>query len=113
VISIGPILAVPGMREAIAEAGAPVLAVSPYVAGEVVKGPTDAFMAAVGRPSTAAGVASLYEGLIEGMVCDRDDPDPPPEGIEVLAVATLMEGAPGRRSLAERALELASSLHRG
>ena len=50
VISIGPILAVPGMREAIAASPAPVVAVSPYVAGEVVKGPTDRFMQALGRP---------------------------------------------------------------
>ena len=68
VISIGPILSIGPLREAIAAAAAPVVAVSPYVAGQVVKGPTDLFMAAVGRPSTAAGVASLYEGLIDGMV---------------------------------------------
>jgi LPPG:FO 2-phospho-L-lactate transferase len=110
VISIGPILAVPGMREAIADSGAPVVAVSPYVAGEVVKGPTDAFMAAVRRPSTAAGIASLYEGVIDGIVCDAGDPDPPPHGLEVLSCPTLMEGAPGRRALAERALELAGSV---
>ena len=51
VISIGPILAVPGMREAIAASPAPVVAVSPFVAGEVVKGPTDRFMRALGRPT--------------------------------------------------------------
>jgi LPPG:FO 2-phospho-L-lactate transferase len=112
VISIGPILAVAALREAIAAADAPVIAVSPYVAGEVVKGPTDAFMQAIGRPSTAAGVASLYEGLIEGMVCDRDDPDDPPAGIEVLSCPTLMEGERGRRALAERALELAEGIPR-
>ena len=50
VISIGPILAVPGMREAIAASAAPVVAVSPYVAGEVVKGPTDRFMAGARPP---------------------------------------------------------------
>jgi LPPG:FO 2-phospho-L-lactate transferase len=110
VISIGPILAVPGMREAIAGSGAPVLAVSPYVAGEVVKGPTDVFMAAIGRPSTAAGVASLYEGVIAGMVCDEGDPDPPPEGLEVLRCPTLMDGADGRIAVAERTLELAAAL---
>src|SRR6478609_5627055 len=66
VISIGPILAVPGMREAIAASPAPVIAVSPYVAGEVVKGPTDAFVAAAGRPLSAAGIASMYQGLIDG-----------------------------------------------
>jgi LPPG:FO 2-phospho-L-lactate transferase len=110
VISIGPILAIAALREAIAGAAAPVVAVSPYVAGEVVKGPTDAFMRAIGRPSTAAGVASLYEGLIEGIVCDQDDPDEPPAGLEVLACPTLMEGAPGRRRLAERTLELAERI---
>lgn len=107
VISVGPILAVPGLREAISESGAAVTAVSPYVAGEVVKGPTDAFMRAVNRPTTAAGVASLYAGLIDRMVCDEDDPDPPPDGVEVLACPTLMEGAEGRRALAEHTLKFA------
>lgn len=110
VISIGPILSVPGMREALAASGAPIVAVSPYVAGEVVKGPTDAFMAGLGRPSTAAGVASLYAGLIGGMVCDQGDPDPPPEKVEVLCRPTLMEGEAGRRALAEASLSLAASL---
>jgi LPPG:FO 2-phospho-L-lactate transferase len=110
VISIGPVLSVPGMREAIAEAGAPVVGVSPLVAGHAVKGPTEKFMAAVRRRVTAAGVASLYEGVIEAMVVDSGDPDPPPEGIEVLSCPTLMEGAEGRRRLAERVLEFAQSL---
>jgi LPPG:FO 2-phospho-L-lactate transferase len=110
VISIGPILAIPGLREAIAAAGVPVIAVSPYVGGEVVKGPTDAFMRAIGRPSNAAGAASLYEGLIAGMVCDPGDPDPPPEGLRVLSCPTLMADADGRRALAERTLEFAASL---
>jgi LPPG:FO 2-phospho-L-lactate transferase len=110
VISIGPILAVPGLREAIARAGAPVIAVSPYVAGKVIKGPTHAFMRAIGRPSTAAGTASLYEGLVEAMVCDPDDPDPPPEGVRVLPCPTLMADRDGRRGLAERTLEFAASL---
>jgi LPPG:FO 2-phospho-L-lactate transferase len=110
VISIGPILAMPALRDAIAAATAPVVAVSPYVAGEVVKGPTDLFMRAVGRPSTAAGVASLYEGLIDGMVADAGDPDPPPGNLRVLRCATLMEGSEGRRSLAERTLEFVLTL---
>jgi len=110
VISIGPILALPGMREAIAESGVPVVAVSPYVAGEVVKGPTERFMAAVGRPSTAAGVASLYAGLIDAMIVDEGDPDPPPEEIPTLATAALMEGAAGRARLARIVLDYASDL---
>ena len=110
VISIGPILAVPGMREAIAASPAPVIAVSPYVAGTVVKGPTDRFMAGIGRPSTAAGVASLYAGLVEAMVVDDGDPDPPPAGLLTLSVPTLMEDADGRSRLARTVLNYANGL---
>jgi LPPG:FO 2-phospho-L-lactate transferase len=113
VISIGPILSIGPLRKAISAADAPVVAVSPYVAGQVVKGPTDLFMRTVGRPSTAAGVASLYEGVVDGMVCDGEDPDPPPEGMQVLSCPTLMEGPEGRRALAERTLEFASTLRTG
>ncbi len=113
VISIGPILAVPGMREAIAASGAPVVAVSPYVAGEVVKGPTERFMDAVGRPSTAAGVASLYAGLIGAMVVDEGDTDPPPSEIPTLAAPTLMDGAAARVRLARVVLDYAAKLAAG
>jgi LPPG:FO 2-phospho-L-lactate transferase len=110
VISIGPILAVPGIRDAIAASPAPVVAVSPYVAGEVVKGPTDRFMQALGRPCTAAGVASLYAGLVDGMIVDQGDPDPPPTEIGTQAAATLMEGASGRARLARIVLDYADTL---
>jgi len=110
VISIGPILALPGVREAITAAPAPVVAVSPYVAGQVVKGPTDRFMAAVGRPSTAAGVASLYAGLIDAMVVDEGDPDPPPDEVPTLVTRTLMEGPEGRAALARTVLDFAEDL---
>ena len=110
VISIGPILAVPGMRDAIAASPAPVVAVSPYVAGAVVKGPTDRFMQALNRPTTAAGVASLYAGLIDGMVVDEDDPDPPPVEVATIAAATLMEGPSGRARVARIVLDYATSL---
>jgi LPPG:FO 2-phospho-L-lactate transferase len=113
VISIGPILAVPGMRRAIADSRAPVVAVSPYVAGEVVKGPTERFMTALGRPSTAAGVASLYSGLIDAMVVDEDDPDPPPTALPSRAAPTLMDGAAARARLARIVLEYAESLADG
>jgi LPPG:FO 2-phospho-L-lactate transferase len=110
VISIGPIVSMPVVRGAMAKSRAPVVAVSPYVAGQVLKGPTDIFMRAIGRQSTAAGAASLYEGLIDGMVCDPEDPDPPPKGVRVMSCPTLMEGRGGRRELAERTLEFASML---
>jgi LPPG:FO 2-phospho-L-lactate transferase len=110
VISIGPILAVPGLREEIAASPAPVVAVSPYVAGAVVKGPTDRFMEGLGRPTTAAGVASLYAGLIDAMVVDAGDPGPPPAEIPTLAAPTLMEGAAGRVRLARTVLDYAATL---
>jgi LPPG:FO 2-phospho-L-lactate transferase len=113
VISIGPILAVAGMREAIAQFRVPVVAVSPFVAGKVVKGPTERFMQALGRPSTAAGVASLYAGLIDAMIVDEGDPDPPPTEIPTLATATLMDGAAGRVRLARIVLDYAASLVEG
>jgi LPPG:FO 2-phospho-L-lactate transferase len=110
VISIGPILAVPGVREAIADSEAPVVAVSPFVAGKVVKGPTDRFMAAVGRPSTAAGVASLYAGIVDAMVVDDADPDPPPTEVPTLVAPSLMDGAAGRARLARIVLDYAAGL---
>ena len=110
VISIGPILAIPGMREAISASPAPVVAVSPYVAGAVVKGPTDRFMEGIGRPTTAAGVASLYAGLIDAMVVDEGDPDPPPTEVATLAAPTLMEGAAGRVRLARTVLDYTATL---
>ena len=113
VISIGPILAVPGVRDGIAAASAPVVAVSPYVAGRVVKGPTDRFVAAVGRPQTAAGVASLYAGLLDAMVVDEGDPEPGPEEPQSFALPTLMEGAEGRERVARAVLQLGAELGGG
>jgi len=110
VISIGPILAIEEIREAMIASPAPVIAVSPLVAGRSVKGPTEAFVAATGREVTPAGIASLYEGLLDGFVADVDDPGPDPDDVAVLRCPTLMTGAPGRRGLAERVLELARTL---
>jgi LPPG:FO 2-phospho-L-lactate transferase len=112
VISIGPILTVPGIREAIGAAAAPVLAVSPFVAGKVVKGPTERFMQGVARPSTAAGVASLYAGVIDAMVVDADDPEPPPTEPQTRLASTLMEGPEGRERVAREVLEFGASLGR-
>ena len=113
VISIGPILAVPGIREAMMTATAPVVAVSPFVGGRVVKGPTAEFMRAVGRPTTAAGVAGLYEGLLDGMVVDIGDPDAPPEELQTLAAPILMDTAKARKRVARVVLGFGASLARG
>ena len=68
VISIGPILAVPGLREAMR---APVVAVSPLVHGAVLKGPTDEFLAWAGHPLTSEGIAAHYAGLLDGLLADE------------------------------------------
>ena len=109
VISIGPILAVPGMQAAIEDSPANVVAVSPFVAGEVVKGPTRKFMGAVGAPASTPGVAGLYAGLVDGFVIDTEDPAPPGE-LPALLVPTLMHDAATRRRVAEATLEFAHGL---
>ncbi len=110
VISIGPILAVPGIREAIVAAEVPVVAVSPYVAGKVIKGPTDLFMKAIGRPTTAAGVASLYQGVIDAMINDADDPDPPPTEVRSFSTATLMHSAESRATVARAVIKVGGTV---
>ena len=71
VISISPILATPGIRDALATTKAPIVAISPLVGGEVLKGPTAVFMAWAGHPLTSDGVAAAYDGIIRGLVADE------------------------------------------
>jgi LPPG:FO 2-phospho-L-lactate transferase len=107
VISIGPILSLPAMRSALRDAAAPVIAVSPIVQGEVLKGPTRACMEWAGMPVDAAGVARLYADVIDGIVTDG-----PVEEVPFLATNLLMDGAAGRRRLAAETLAFAESLAR-
>jgi len=72
-LSIDPILAVPGLREALRASGAPVIAVSPIVGGKAVKGPTAKIMAELGLSPDAAAIARHYAGLIDGLVLDVQD----------------------------------------
>ncbi len=105
VISIGPILAVPGMREALATCAAPVVAVSPFVDGRAVKGPTEAFAAHAGLPPGAAGAAAAYAGLIDGLVSDERV-----EGLPVLETDTLMGTPEDRHRVARETLSFARTL---
>jgi len=109
VISIGPILAVPGMSELLASAGAPVVAVSPFVAGEVIKGPTDKFMRAAGLEPSAGGVATAYEGVIDALVVDAADPDASPSGLATTRIDTLMDDAEKRAQVARAVLDFATA----
>jgi LPPG:FO 2-phospho-L-lactate transferase len=105
VISIGPILALPGMKEALRAAAAPVVAVSPFVDGRSVKGPTEAFCAHAGIERSAAGVAGAYGEMLDGIVSDERV-----DALPALATDTLMEGAEGRHRLAAATLEFAGTL---
>ena len=107
VISIGPILAVPGTCEAIADAAAPTVAVSPFVGGRAVKGPTEAFCAQAGIAATAQGVAEAYAGVIDGVVADE-----PVSGVAALEIDTLMDTPQARRRVAAETLDFARGLSR-
>lgn len=108
-ISIGPILGLPGMRDALGAAPAPVVAVSPFVAGRALKGPTEAFCRQAGWPLGAAGIAKAYAGAIDGIVSDEHDLG---LGLPSLSVPTLMSTPAERRELAEQTLGFAATLHR-
>jgi LPPG:FO 2-phospho-L-lactate transferase len=105
VISIGPILAVPGVRAALEEAPAPVVAVSPFVGGRAVKGPTDDFCRGAGIELSAQGIADAYRDVIDGVVADEAV-----EGLPGLETGTLMDSAEARRDLAAKILQFAGSL---
>jgi len=109
VISIGPILAVPGMREAIERSGAPTVAVSPFVGGRAVKGPTEAFCEHAGLALGADGVVNAYEPLLAGVVADERVAR---AGIASLETDTLMATRERRSALARATLEFASTLRR-
>ncbi len=105
VISIGPILAVPGIREALAQTPAPVVAVSPLVQGNVVKGPTEPFMQWAGYELTSTGIANAYGDLARGLVADQHT-----DACPVLVTDVLMTDANSRRRVAEQTLTFALSL---
>jgi LPPG:FO 2-phospho-L-lactate transferase len=114
-VSIDPILAVPGMREALRAAPAPVVAVSPVVGGEVLKGPTAAFMAFAEHELSASGVVAHYGDLLDGIVSDEASPADTPAasgGLPALRIDTRMSDATARARVAERTLAFADELAR-
>jgi len=110
-VSVGPILAVRGMGEALAAArtrGARVIAVSGIVGGRALKGPADRMLASLGREPTALGVARGYAGLIDTFVLDDVDaalvPDVEALGINTLVTDTIMTDDASRARLARSLL---------
>jgi LPPG:FO 2-phospho-L-lactate transferase len=117
VVSVGPILALPGMRDALAASSASKVAVSPIVGGKALKGPADRMLASLGHEVSAAGVAAMYEGLVDAMVVDRVD-EGGRAGIEslgmrVLVTDSVMRDAADRTRLAREVVGFGTGLVAG
>ena len=112
-LSIDPILAVPGIRGLIESCAAPVVAVSPVVAGHAIKGPTAKIMQELGLQSDVETIARHYDGLIDGLVIDREDAGEADRveahGIRVTVTNTVMRSLSDRKQLASDVLEFAAA----
>jgi LPPG:FO 2-phospho-L-lactate transferase len=111
IVSIGPILAVRGVRDLLAAArrgGTPVLAVSPIVGGKALKGPADRMLVSLGHEASALGVARLYAGIVDGFVLDTVDAALAPAveglGMRALVTDTVMTDDASRERLARDVL---------
>lgn len=113
IVSIGTILALPGMRAVLAATRAPVVAVSPIVGGKPIKGPAVPLMRAAGLEISPLGVAEAYAGLLDALVIDELDRELAPalaaRGLQVLVTDTIMRGPREKAALAWAALEAARS----
>ncbi len=113
VTSIGPILAVPGIMDALKQTNAPVAAISPIVGGKSVSGPADVLMAAQGLPVSIAGVAQAYREFLDILVVDVRDAKAAEElqqsGLRVRCANTIMSTADEKADLARQVLSLFSA----
>jgi LPPG:FO 2-phospho-L-lactate transferase len=116
IVSVAPILETPGIREALDDAPAPIVAVSPIVGGRALKGPAAQMLTTLGHEVSPLGVARLYAGLIDGLVIDDIDRELAPAieltGPRVTVTATVMGDEVDRRRLATEVLEFAATLTR-
>ena len=113
-ISIDPLLALPGVKEALRKASAPVIAVSPIIGGDAVKGPTAKMMRELGRPVAAHAVAAHYAGLIDGYVLDdADAAEAERIAVPCRVTATLMRDESDKVRLAREVLRFAETLRPG
>ena len=109
VLSIAPILALPGISAALAAARAPLIAVSPVVGGQILKGPTAACLAWAGHSVDAAGVASYYGAILDGLVSDEAAAEIMPAH---LVTDTTLTTPAGRARVAAEVLAFAQELAR-
>jgi LPPG:FO 2-phospho-L-lactate transferase len=114
IVSIGPILAVAGYRDALANGRAPVVAVSPIIGGKALKGPADKMLISLGHESSALGVARIYAGLIDGFIIDNVDRSQATAieamGIQVLVTGSVMRDVADRGRLANEVIAFAQAL---
>jgi LPPG:FO 2-phospho-L-lactate transferase len=114
IISIGPILAVPGIRRALEHRKCPAIAISPLVGGRAIKGPTADMMKSLGMEASVAGIAKLYRGLVDVLVIDRVDRQQvssvEKSGMRAVVTNTIMSGIPQKKSLARVVLKAAGAL---
>jgi len=114
IVSIGPILAVPEMREILHAAEAPIVAVSPIVAGQALRGPADRMLLGLGYEPSPVAIAEIYRDLIDGLVIDRQDSAATERiralSLEVLVTDTIMTDASDRERLAGEVLRFAAGL---
>lgn len=113
-VSIDPILSVPGVRDALQVLTAPIVAVSPIVGGQAIKGPAAKMMAELGLPSSATEVAKHYQGLIDGFVIDETDAAQAAAisalGMKVKVAQTVMRDLDDRKLLATACCDFAAIL---
>jgi len=117
VVSVGSILAVPGLRDALVAAPAPVVGLSPIVGGAPVRGMADACLPAIGVETSAAAVGAHYGarsggGLLDGWLVHTADAGVEVPGVQVRAVPLLMTDLAATTAMAGAALELAAELRR-
>jgi LPPG:FO 2-phospho-L-lactate transferase len=118
VTSIGPILAVPGIREALLRARGKIAAVSPIIGSAAVAGPAGILMAAQGLPCSIAGVAQAYEDFLDVLICDSRDARAAEalrnKGLRVQCTQTIMRTAEDKAALAQETLShVVNTLHKG
>jgi len=113
-VSVQPILALPGVRQAMKASRAPVIAISPIVAGIAIKGPAAKMMAELGMPATATAVAQYYGDLLDGFVLDGSDHDLAETistaQLQVHCTASIMTTLEERIALASKVLSFAQQL---
>jgi LPPG:FO 2-phospho-L-lactate transferase len=111
-LSIDPILALPGVREALKACPAPVVAVAPIIGGRAVKGPTAKMMRELGLPVTAAAVAQHYDGLIDLYVADTSEGEVSLPNVRTVKAAILMSTLADREALAKSVLAVADAFRK-